>query len=274
MKNQNELAAIIGAKGKTGRRVVERLKGRGLAVRELSRSTQLPFDWNDSSTWATALAGVSSVYVTYSPDLAAPGAAAHVEQLCHFLKGTEVRRIVLLAGRGEPQVHPAERAVRESGLDWVILECAFFNQNFNEGVLAPVDDTIYFPAGKTAEPFLDCDDIADSVVEALTNDAHLGRTYELTGPRLLTFEEVAAEISRASGRTIRFQDVSFEQYAEMLTPHMPPPVVKFFVELFRYLMDGHNAHVTDGVQQLLGRPAKDFREYAKEATTQIASLAS
>ncbi len=110
MKNQNELTAIIGAKGKTGRRVVERLKGRGLAVRELSRSTELPFDWNDESTWPSALAGVSAVYVTYSPDLAAPGATAHVEQLCHFLKGTEVRRIVLLAGRGEPQVHPAERA--------------------------------------------------------------------------------------------------------------------------------------------------------------------
>ncbi len=126
-------------------------------------------------------------------------------------------------------------------------------------MLAPVDDVIYFPAGKTAEPFLDCDDIADAAVEALTNDAHLGRTYELTGPRLLSFDEVATEMSKATGRSIRFQDVSFEQYAEMLTPHMPPPVVKFFIELFRYLLDGHNAHVTDGVQQILGRPAKDFK---------------
>jgi uncharacterized protein YbjT (DUF2867 family) len=267
MNSEAKTNVILGGKGKTGRRVVERLVAMGHPVRPLSRSSERPFDWNDERTWVPALADAASLYVTYYPDLAVPGAAEHVRRVTRVAADQGVERIVLLAGRGEPQVHPAEDAVRESGATHTILECAFFNQNFDEGVLAPVEDTIFFPGGTVGEPFIDCDDIADVAVAALTDTdgRHAGQTYELTGPRVVSFAEAAEAMSEATGRPIRYVPVSFEQYAEMLAGQLPPNHVEFFIELFRWLMDGHNAYTTDGVQRVLGRPARDFRDYARAA---------
>jgi uncharacterized protein YbjT (DUF2867 family) len=265
MKTQAQTTLILGGSGKTGRRVAERLTAAGRPVRTVSRSTAIPFDWNDETTWARALAGVGSAYVTYYPDLAVPAAGEHLRRFSARAVEAGVQKIVLLAGRGEPQVHPAEQAVRESGAAFTILECAFFCQNFSEGLMAPAGDEIVFPAGTVAEPFIDCEDIADVAVAALLDDAHAGRTYELTGPRLLTFAEVAAELAEASGRPVRYVPVSFEQYGEIMAGVLPPEEVQFFLELFRWLLDGHNAHVTDGVERTLGRKPRDFRAYAREA---------
>lgn len=265
MTSENETTVIVGGRGKTGRRVAERLQAKGRSARLASRSTAIPFDWNDEATWAPALRGAAATYLTYYPDLAVPGAAEHVRAVSRVAVEEGVRRIVLLAGRGEPQVRPAEQAVRESGAAHTILECAFFAQNFDEGLLRPVDGAVVFPAGDVSEPFLDCDDIADVAVSALTEDGHDGRTYELTGPRSLTFGEATEAMAEAAGRPLRYVPVSFERYGELLAPHMAPAEVDFFLSLFRLLLDGHNAHPTDDVARVLGRPARDFRDYARDA---------
>ncbi|MEL7371000.1 MAG: NAD(P)H-binding protein [Myxococcota bacterium] len=265
MMRKSDLTVVIGGNGKTGLRVVERLARREYAVRGVSRSSAVPFDWQTPATWEPALRGAHSIYLTYHPDLAAPGAADHVRQLTEQAVAQGVQRIVLLAGRGEPQVHPAEEAVRRSGAAWTIFECAFFNQNFSEGVLTPQGGIIAFPGGQCAEPFIDCDDIADAAVAALLDARHEGQTYELTGPRCLTFDEVAAAIHQATGISMQYRPISFEAYADALRPHMLAPHVAFFIELFRFLMDGHNSHTTDGLERVLGRPGKDFTDYARDA---------
>lgn len=256
---------ILGGTGKTGRRVAERLTARGHAVRIASRSSAPRFDWDDQATWAACLDGVSAVYITYAPDLAVPTAAAHVRQFAGAAAAAGVSRLVLLSGRGEPQVFPAEQAVRDAGIPWTILRCAFFAQNFSEGALAPPAREIAFPGGTTVEPFIDADDIADVAVEALTDAKHAGQVYELTGPQLLGFAQVAAEIAEASGQPMAYVPLSFEAYAGILAQFMPPEHVAFFIELFKWLMDGHNAHVTRDVQYVLGRPARDFRGFARAA---------
>ena len=73
------LTLVLGGTGKTGRRVVQRLTAQGEPVRIGSRSGGLPFDWEDPATWAPALTGVTAAYVSYHPDLAAPGAAEAVD---------------------------------------------------------------------------------------------------------------------------------------------------------------------------------------------------
>lgn len=261
----NKTTVITGGKGKTGWRVADRLRALDLPVRAVSPSTEVPFDWTDEATWARALTGASSLYLTYHPDLAVPRAAEHVRRVCQVAVDGGIEKIVLLAGRGEPQVHPAEDAVRSSGAAWTILECGFFMQNFSEGVLVPQGDTIVFPAGDVREPFIDCDDIADVAVAALIDDAHVGKTYELTGPRLMTYGEATAELARAIGRPLRYLPVTFEHYAQGLAEHFEPPMVEFFIELFRFLLDGHNAHVTDDVERVLDRPARDFEDFARNA---------
>ena len=123
---------VLGGTGKTGRRVVERLIARGVPTRVGSRSGEPPFDWEDRSTWAPVLEGVRSAYVSYYPDLSVPGAVEAVGSFAELAVESGVRRLVLLAGRGEPEAEHAEDAVRESGADLTIVRSTWFAQNFSE----------------------------------------------------------------------------------------------------------------------------------------------
>ena len=173
---------VLGGSGKTGRRVVERLKARRIAVRAASRSGDTPFDWTDKSSWAPALAGSAAVYITYYPDLAVPGAADAVGAFAQLAVDNGVRRLVLLSGRGEEKAQHAEQKLIDSGADWTILRCSWFAQNFSEsfaldGVIA---GEVVLPAGSVTEPFVDAEDIAEAAVAALTEDGHFRELYELT----------------------------------------------------------------------------------------------
>jgi uncharacterized protein YbjT (DUF2867 family) len=267
--NTNQLPILVlGSTGKTGRRVLERLEARGLPTRAGSRQADLPFDWEDRSTWAPALDGVGSVYISYYPDLAIPGAVETVGSFAELAVKSGVPRLVLLAGRGEEEAELAEQAVRDSGAELTIVRATWFAQNFSEDYMVDsiLAGELALPAGDTPEPFVDADDIADVAVAALTEDGHVGELYELTGPRLLTFAEAVAEIGQAAGRKIAYVPVSQEEFAAAAEQQGVPPE---FIELLRYLfgevLDGRNAHVTDGVQRALGRPPKDFRDFASDA---------
>jgi uncharacterized protein YbjT (DUF2867 family) len=257
---------VIGASGKTGRRVTDRLIAAGLRVRRASRSGETRFDWEDEATWAPALAGVDAAYITYYPDLAFPGAADLVGSFADLAVAKGVRRLVLLSGRGEEGARRAEVRVQDSGADWTIVRCAFFNQNFSETFVDAVrHGMLAMPGGDTAEPFLDADDIADVVAAALTDDRHIGQLYELTGPRLLTLTEAAAELGSAAGHEVRYVPVTAEKYASELVTHgLPEEEAVPISELIAEVLDGRNSHVTDGVQRALGRPPRDFGDYARD----------
>lgn len=265
---KNKTTLVLGGTGKSGRRVAGRLTKRGLPVRIGSRTGQPPFEWEDQNTWQPALQNVESVYVTYYPDLAFPGAAGAVRSFAKLAVESGVRRLVLLSGRGEEGARFGEQAVQESGAEWTIVRASWFSQNFNESyLLDPVlSGEVAFPAGLVAEPFIDADDIADIAAAALTEDKHAGQLYEVTGPRLLTFAQAVGEISKATGREIRYVPVSPEQYASTLLEHgLPPDVVTPLVELFTTVLDGRNARLVDGVRRALGRPPRDFADYARDA---------
>ena len=167
---------MLGATGKTGRRVSTRLAAAGHAVRAGSRSADPPFDWEQPATWAPAVAGVRSIYLTYQPDLAFPGAAERVAGVVAAATAAGVQRIVLLSGRNEPGARAAEQVVEQSGLEWTLLVASFFAQNFSETPMAldgVLDGVLAFPAGDVREPFVDVHDIAEVAVEALTTDRHL-----------------------------------------------------------------------------------------------------
>jgi uncharacterized protein YbjT (DUF2867 family) len=255
---------LLGGTGKTGRRVAERLTARGLPVRIGSRSGEPPFDWDDQATWMPVLQGVGPVYITYFPDLAFPGAAETVGAFAKLAVSNGIRRLVLLSGQGEEGAQVSERAVQDTGADWTIVRCNWFSQNFSEFFLldAVLTGEIALPAGDVSEPFVDAEDIADVVVAALTDDKHIGHVYELTGPRLLTFSDVAAEISKASNRDVRYVPITVEQYRAALVEHSMPAD---FADLLAEILDGRNAHLRDGVQRALGREPRDFSDYARAA---------
>lgn len=268
MHTQTETTLVLGATGKTGRRVAQRLADRGLPVRLGSRSGDPRFDWNDRSTWEAVLDGVSRAYISYYPDVAVPGAVETVGAFAEQAVQQGVKRLVFLSGRGEAEAERAEDAVRGSGADLTIVRATWFAQNFNEGFMRDgvLSGVLALPAGETPEPFVDAEDIADVAVAALTDDRHIGELYELTGPRALTFAQAAQEISRASGRDVRYQDVSLDTYAGAMTAlGLPTEVIDIVSYLFREVLDGRNSQTADGVQRALGRAPRDFSDYARDA---------
>jgi uncharacterized protein YbjT (DUF2867 family) len=263
------MTLVLGATGKTGRRVLERLEARGVPTRSGSRSADPPFDWDDRETWEPALEGVDAVYISYFPDLAVPGSVDLVGGFARLAAERGVRRLVLLAGRGEEEAERCEQAVREAGApEWTIVRSTWFDQNFSEAFMAEavVDGVLALPVTDVREPFVDAEDIADVAVAALTEPGHHGETYELTGPRLLTFADAVAEIAEASGRDVRYQPIPLDTFKAALTDlGLSPDELWLLTYLFTEVLDGRNAKLADGVQRALGREPRDFREFAREA---------
>ncbi len=257
---------LTGGTGKIGRRVLEQMRSRGIATRVASRSANPSFDWNDQRTWDAALAGVTSAYISYAPDLAIPGATATIRSFVARAVAQGVERLVLLSGRGEEEAQACERIVQESGVEWTIVRASWFMQNFSEGeflgmVLA---GAITLPAADVPEPFIDVNDIADVAVAALTEDGHAGEIYEVTGPRMLTFTDVAAELAAAIDREVQFLRIPQEAFAQAITESGAPEDIAWLLNyLFETVLDGRNAHVCDGVQRALGREPTDFADFAR-----------
>jgi uncharacterized protein YbjT (DUF2867 family) len=263
-KNTEKKILVLGGTGKTGSRVVDRLQQSGRSVRIGSRRAEIPFDWNDQTTWLPNLQDVDSVYITFQPDVAIPGAVDIIRAFSKLAVENKVNHLVLLSGRGEEEAQNCEKIVMEAGTNWTILRASWFSQNFSESFLLDsiLADYVALPVNNIPEPFVDADDIADVAVEVLTNDGHFGQLYELTGPRLLTFQDAVQEIATASGKPIHYEKITMDEYATMLTEYeVPKDIVWLITYLFTEVLDGRNASLTDGVQRALGRKPTDFSAY-------------
>ncbi|WP_242886244.1 NAD(P)H-binding protein [Actinomadura litoris] len=263
---------VTGATGKSGRRVVRRLREEGVAVRAAARGGEHFFDWTDRATWDAALEGVRAVYIVPLDG------TALVRPFVERAARLGVRRVVLASGRGIDVPGYAkdsggmlegfidgEAAVRESGLEWTISRPGWFAQNFSEGFFADAvrAGELRLPGGDGAASFVDAEDIAAVVAAALTGDGHSGQIYELSGPRAVTLDEAAATISEAAGRDVRYVPLSVEEYvAELVGQGVPPEDAAAFADLIEPLREGKDEHVSDGVPRALGRSARSFGEFA------------
>nr|WP_298924746.1 NAD(P)H-binding protein [uncultured Allomuricauda sp.] len=259
---------VLGGNGKTGRRVVQRLKKLDQNVRIGSRSENPNFDWENPETWSAALEGMDKIYITFQPDLAVPGALEAIEGLVKEAKRKEVKKLVLLSGKGEREAELCEQVVINSGIDYTIVRASWFNQNFSESFFLDsiLAGHVALPQANAKVPYVDADDIADVAVAVLMNDKHNGEIYELTGSRFLTFEEVINEIAEASGRDIEFTAISLPAYTKMMEEHgIPSDYIWLINYLFTEVLgNDDNQVITDGIEQVLGRKPKDFSDYVKE----------
>ncbi|WP_110516355.1 NmrA family NAD(P)-binding protein [Herpetosiphon llansteffanensis] len=265
----NKRILVTGGTGKTGKRIVERLQAQGHTVRVGSRSASPSFDWDDQQTWPAALADVQSVYISYQPDLAVPSAIETIRAFSQLAVASGVKHLVLLSGRGEAAAQACEQVIQTAGVAWTIVRAGWFMQNFSESFFHEplLNGQIFLPASEVKEPFIDADDIADVAVAALTNvQAHNGQLYEVTGPRLMTFGEAISEIAQANGSPIDYQPIPIEAYIGALHEQQWPADMIWLVEfLFRDVLDGRNAYLSDGVERALGRQPNDFSNFASEA---------
>ncbi len=255
---------IIGSTGKTGSRVMEGLQALGFNPKGASRNGEVHFDWDDPTTWSTALNGIDSIYLTYYPDLAIPKAPEDISRFCALAKMKGIKHITVLSGRAEPAAQVCENIIQQSGISWTVVRASWFNQNFSEGLFREfiMNGRIALPVDEVTEPFIDIDDIAEVVIASLIDNKHSGQLYEVTGPELISFKDIAAKFSKHLDAEVEFASISMPEFqTDLERLGVPSDAIEALVYLFGEVLDGRSESITDGVSRALGRSATSFDEY-------------
>lgn len=261
---------VLGATGKTGRRLLPLLRDRGAAVRAASRSGgagTVAFDWALETSWKPALEGVAAIYLV-GPDLVEDPSDATAAFLDVAYR-SGVRTVVALSSLGvtfpnEP-IHSgrrkAEEALRQSRMNWTILRPSGFSQNFSEGFFAPGigSGQVRAATGTGRVAFVDASDIASVAAVALTAPGHAGQAYALTGPRALSFDEATSLVAGALGRPVAFSPLGETEFRGMMLGFgLPGAYADVVVRDQVAIRDGFAADVSHDVEAVTGRPATDF----------------
>jgi uncharacterized protein YbjT (DUF2867 family) len=267
---------VLGATGKTGNRVARKLTALGISIRTAARKgADIRFDWNEPSTFAAALRGVSGVYLV-SPVMRVDFADV-VSQFLDEAEGAGVKHVTYLSAYGVEHA-PAEVALRAVELDLAsrkalshsIVRPAWFMQNFSETFLKPVNDEIVVPCGTGVEAFVDAEDIASVAAFTLSDPVrHSGRAYAPTGPEALTFEKAARLISTAVGRRISYRDVDRETWIKAMTAAgVPSEYGNVLRALTETIANGHGSRPNDDVLTVTGTPPIPLKDFAARTASE------
>ncbi|BDP42785.1 NmrA family transcriptional regulator [Deinococcus aetherius] len=263
--------------GKVGQEVVRQLQERGVEVRvgahTVDKARQafpgaevVPFDYADEASVREALRGVDALY------LASPGdmPAEPVKRVVDLAREAGVGQIVRLSAMGaqhsDNPLREVERHIEASGAHWTFLRPSWFMQNYSTMYADMLrGGALYEPAGDGKTSFVDARDIAAVAVAALTGEGHAGQAYTITGPQALDRDEVAAAISGATGRDVRYVPISDEQLQEtMRAGGAPEAYVGLMSALYGAVRGGHSAEVTDDVRRVTGRDPIPFTQFARD----------
>lgn len=263
---------ITGATGKTGSRVAADLARRGVPFRAAVRQPdgspeQVAFDWDDPATWAPATAGVGTLYLVKRPLDPAPA----VEEFFEVVPWIE--RVVLLSefGREHKPARDPERAVEllvaARGRPATILRPNWFFDNFGPGggwgPAIRSTGEIRLPTGAASLSWIDVRDVVDVAVVALLGE-DLG-AVTLTGSQAVNVAELAAEITRASGRPVKHDAPSLAEYQdELLRSGAQPHRIAYLMDLVTDAAAGRFSPVTDTVVRVLDRAPRTLAAYVSE----------
>ncbi len=271
---------ILGGTGKTGRRLATTLRSQGHAVRTAARSgADVTFDWDDPATRAKALQGTDRVWLV--PPALRLDHAPLVGTFLDEAAAAGVRHVTFLSAGGV-QYAPPENPLRaielllagRDDLTHTVVRPAWFLQNLTEGFLAPMvaEGTLALPAGDGAEAFIDAEDIAAVAAATLTDPAaHAGREYNIAGPEAITHAELAARITAATGREVRYVDAPRDAWVEGVQgAGVPADYAELLASLFDLIRDGHGSRPTGDVETVTGRPPRSVETFlAAEVGTPV-----
>ena len=275
---------IVGATGLVGSATLRQLTARGVPVRVMVRSAEkaatlagpgvetMVGDLEQPASLDAALDGITRAL------LISPLHPRQVEWQGNFVEAARragAVHIVKLSGLGTAPDSPlrsgrwhaqTERHIADAGLSWTNLHPPFFMQNLlrSAAVIAAQGVLVAsMQAGKIA--MVDTHDVAAVAVAALTSDGHVGKTYTITGPEALSFQEVAQKFATATGKPVTYQDVPLATVRqELVATGLPVWLVEVRLEFATALRDGYAAAVTNTVQAVTGQPARTFDACARE----------
>ncbi|MER7344160.1 NAD(P)H-binding protein [Streptomyces aurantiacus] len=280
---ERQTVLVTGATGTTGSRVTARLAALGHTVRAASRTARtappagaraIPFDWYDETTHAPALEGATRAYLVPPPG--DPDPSAVVLPFLERARAAGVTRVTLLGssaiGPGGPGVGRVHQLLADKPLfeEWTVLRPSWFMQNFTDdrshaaGIRA--DGTLTTATGTGRVPFVDADDIAAVGAHTLTSAPAPEHDLIITGPQALTYDEVAATITRLTGRTVSHRSVPPRQLADHLTRRgVPAEWARVLAALDAAIGEGAENRVTDTVERLTGHAPRAFADYYRAA---------
>ena len=260
---------ITGGTGTSGRPIVEAVLERGEQVRVLARdpvkaADQLGAeveiargDFSDPQSLDAAMEGVERALLLSPPS---NQLVAMEQAFVDTAKRAGVKHVVKFSAYGAAPDAPlgfakwhgtSEGYLKQSGLLWTMLRPPFFMQNLLGLAGMIKSGTIYQPAGEGKAGFVDVRDIAAVAASALSEDGHAGKSYDITGPELLTFHDIAATLSRVHGRTITYVNVPPEVAKQSMTQAgMPEWQADAINQLMSDLKSGKFARLTDIVRTI------------------------
>ncbi|MCZ4121947.1 NAD(P)H-binding protein [Streptomyces sp. H39-S7] len=282
MTTSQKFTLVIGATGTTGSRVAARLAAAGRRVRAGSRragpargsdSGQGPvpvrFDWDNPTSFAGALQDADRIYLI--PPLGAPDPAAVMLPFLREARTAGVHRAVLLSSSAIPAGGPSVGQVHQAlpGLfsEWAVLRPSWFMQNFTgdhaHARTIRADGTIRTAAGDGRVGFVDADDIAAVAVHALTAGQAPNTDLVITGPQALSYDDIAAVLTRTTGRPVTHHRLTYEQMRDRLAADMPAEFAALLAGLDRSIAEGAEDRTTDTVLRLTGHAPRSFRAVAE-----------
>jgi uncharacterized protein YbjT (DUF2867 family) len=275
---------FLGASGLIGTFVTPALIKAGFSVSTGGRrglsvggASGIAVDLRDSNSLARAMQGVATVALVLpdAPDMETLGSNAVT-----VAKAAGVRRLLWFSSFGAKRDNQArfscrhpliDEVVRSSGIPYTILRPNFLMQNFAffYGEMIRTTGTIFLPLGDARVSHLDLRDLSAAAAAALTEDRHINKTYDLSGPEALHTGEVAEQLSAATGRAIRYQPISVaEMESSLREAGMDAWFAEGLADLYGWIRDsGLGSEVTDNVEHLLGRKATRFRQFASDERT-------
>ena len=276
MSHQN---LVIGASGTVGSALVQNLRARGQTVRlATSRAPtqpdQVQVDVLQRQGLEAAFQGVQRAFL-----MAPPGYVPQDHLLVPLIeqaRAAGVQKVVLMSAMGadaapDTPLRKAELALEASGLAWNTIRPNWFMQNFHTFWVQGIREQgrIFLPIGSARGSFIDARDIADVAAELLLSETHVNQAFDLTGAEALNHDEVAAILSRETGRDIRHQEIPPEAMLQgLLGAGLPAPYAEFLVVILGYFAAGYAERRTDAVQRITGRAPRSFAAYAREFRAQ------
>jgi uncharacterized protein YbjT (DUF2867 family) len=270
---------VTGSTGTVGRHVVTGLAERDVTVRAGSRDPAaarerfgdvgefVAFDFERPETWGRALADVEGLFLVRPPEVGERRLTEFVDAAARV----GVERVAYLSTLGADRNvllphHRIERHVEASRLDYTFLRASFFCQNLHEVHARDVieRDELFVPAGEGATSFVDARDVGAVAAVVLTEPGHRNAAYDLTGPGALRYDEVAAVFTEVLDREITYPDPSILAFVARMRSRHPPGYVLLMVGIYTTARLGLAARVTDDVERLLGRPARDVGAYVTD----------
>jgi uncharacterized protein YbjT (DUF2867 family) len=272
---------VTGATGNVGSRVAQELRGRGVPVRAFVRDADRASavlgphvdlavgDFAEPASIRAALDGVDVLFLACGN---LPPQVTYERNVIDAAARTGVRRLVKLSALGAEAGSRVdfwdwhariERHLQASGVPWVILRPRYYMSNllgFVETVRSA--SAVFAPAEGVKVPMVDPLDVAATAAVVLQDDGHEGRTYELTGPEAVTFDDVAARLSDLTGGPVRFVPVPDAAAREaLLQAGLPDWMAENIVTVFGTLREDPAMQVTGAVHALTGRRPRHLAEF-------------